>query len=429
MQKKKFSSAIASWPATICVAFTFAFLQQDAYAEPSAVNLSNVKKEIRREQAQLESSSDKLTLLQSELKEQEQAINQFIQDIRLLDRRLAEIQKTIDKLTREHTQLAQSKSVQLKQLSELVNHQYRQDNNDGGMSAIFTGQGDKLDRMSVYAQRLSKARSDTIYHLETTQTSLALKQQQLSYEAQQQTVMREKLSEQKDQLLKTQQSKKEVAQAIRQKINSNRNRISELKENERQLITELKLAQEMQLRRAQELEMQRLAQQKLALEQQQQQQQQLQEQQEQEQKALESQAQAAEVAMTGIGALKGRLRWPVHGKILHSFGSQQSGQLRWNGVVISAKEGTEIKAVHDGTIVLSNWLRGYGLMMVIDHGKGDMSFYGYNQALLKKVGETVKAGEAIALAGNSGGQAESGLYFEIRRKGDTINPTPWLAKR
>lgn len=426
MQKKKFSSAIAYWPATICVAFTFAFLQQDAYAEPSAVNLSNVKKEIRREQAQLESSSDKLTLLQSELKEQEQAINQFIQDIRLLDRRLAEIQKTIDKLTREHTQLAQSKNVQIKQLSELVNHQYRQDNSDGGMSAIFTGQGDKLDRMSVYAQRLSKARSDTIYHLETTQTSLALKQQQLSYEAQQQTVMREKLSEQKDQLLKTQQSKKEVAQAIRQKINSNKNRISELKENEKQLLTELKLAQEMQLRRAQELEMQRIAQQKLAIEQQQKQLQQ----QEQEQKALESQTQAAEeVAMTGIGALKGRLRWPVQGKILRSFGSQQNGQLRWNGVVISAIEGTEIKAVHDGTIVLSNWLRGYGLMMVIDHGKGDMSFYGYNQALLKKVGETVKAGEAIALAGNSGGQAESGLYFEIRRKGDTINPTPWLVKR
>ncbi|MGL5335887.1 MAG: hypothetical protein ACRC9R_07045, partial [Enterovibrio sp.] len=198
MQKKKFSSAIAFWPATICVALTFAFLQQDAFAEPSAENLSNVKKEIRREQAQLESSSDKLTLLQSELKEQEQAINQFVQDIRLLDRRLADIQKTIDKLTKEHTQLAQSKNVQLKQLSALVNHQYRQDNSDGGMGAIFTGQGDKLDRMSVYAQRLSKARSDTIYHLETTQTSLALKQQQLSYEAQQQTAMREQLSEQKD---------------------------------------------------------------------------------------------------------------------------------------------------------------------------------------------------------------------------------------
>ncbi|MGL5335183.1 MAG: peptidoglycan DD-metalloendopeptidase family protein, partial [Enterovibrio sp.] len=279
---------------------------------------------------------------------------------------------------------------------------------------------------------LSKARSDTIYHLETTQTSLALKQQQLSYEAQQQTAMREQLSEQKDQLLKTQQSKKEVALAIRQQINSNKNRISELKDNERQLIAELKLAQEMQLRRAQELEAQRIAQQKQALEQlqqQQHQQQQEQQQKEQAQKALESQTKNVEVAMTGIGALRGRLNWPVYGKILHTFGSQQSGQLRWNGVVISAKEGTEIKAVHDGTIVLSNWLRGYGLMLVIDHGKGDMSFYGYNQALLKNVGDTVKAGEAIALAGNSGGQAESGLYFEIRRKGNTINPTPWLVKR
>jgi len=97
-------------------------------------------------------------------------------------------------------------------------------------------------------------------------------------------------------------------------------------------------------------------------------------------------------------------------------------------MVIAQSSGRQVKSIYSGKVVFADWLRGYGLMMVIDHGKGDMSFYGYNQTLLKKVGDNVRASEPIALVGDSGGQERSALYFEIRRKGAPTNPKSWLKK-
>ena len=97
-------------------------------------------------------------------------------------------------------------------------------------------------------------------------------------------------------------------------------------------------------------------------------------------------------------------------------------------MVIGKASGSKVNAVYPGKVIFADWLRGYGLMLAIDHGKGDMTFYGYNQTLLKKVGDSVQANEAIALVGDSGGQSQSGLYFEIRRKGTPTNPRTWLKK-
>lgn len=121
--------------------------------------------------------------------------------------------------------------------------------------------------------------------------------------------------------------------------------------------------------------------------------------------------------------------WPVHGKILHYFGEIQHGKLRHKGLVIKAKEGSKVRAIADGRVLIADWLQGYGFMIVIDHGKGDMSLYGYNQTTLVKVGETVKAQQPIALIGISGGQGIPSLYFEIRRQGQAINPIPWLENK
>lgn len=102
------------------------------------------------------------------------------------------------------------------------------------------------------------------------------------------------------------------------------------------------------------------------------------------------------------------------------------GELRWKGIVIESPAGATVKAIAPGRVVLADRLQGYGLIVVIDHGKGDMSLYGYNQSLLVKRGQLVQAGEKIAEVGNSGGQDQNALYFEIRRRGKAINPSPWL---
>lgn len=126
--------------------------------------------------------------------------------------------------------------------------------------------------------------------------------------------------------------------------------------------------------------------------------------------------------------LKGRLPWPSKGYLSKFFGSPKAGGVNWDGVFISAPEGKEVTAIHYGQVVYSDWLRGYGLLMIIDHGDGFMSLYGHNQSLFKEVGDSIDAGEPIALIGNSGGQKNAGLYFSIRKDGKPTNPKKWCKK-
>ncbi len=129
-----------------------------------------------------------------------------------------------------------------------------------------------------------------------------------------------------------------------------------------------------------------------------------------------------------IQQLRGRLPWPAAGKLTRRFGSRdtQTGN-RWNGVLISATEGQDVLAIHHGRVIFADWLRGFGLLIILDHGNGYMSLYGHNQVLFKDVGEWVGPAEVIAGIGNSGGQAQTGLYFEIRHNGKPQDPQKWVA--
>ena len=129
-----------------------------------------------------------------------------------------------------------------------------------------------------------------------------------------------------------------------------------------------------------------------------------------------------------FSSLKGNMVWPAKGYLSNLFGSQKAEGVKWDGVFIKADEGTEIKSIHQGKVAYADWLRGYGLLIIVDHGEGYMSLYGHNQSLFKETGDPVEAGEAIALVGNSGGQNKSGLYFSIRQKGKPTNPKKWCVK-
>jgi len=126
--------------------------------------------------------------------------------------------------------------------------------------------------------------------------------------------------------------------------------------------------------------------------------------------------------------LKGKMPWPVKGKVVRSFGSQRSGG-KWNGVLLRAKEGTKIKAIAHGQVVFSDWFKGYGLLVIVKHDKNYMSLYAFNQSLYKETGDWVNAGDTLATLGNSGGRDKAGLYFEIRKKNKPLNPKRWCKKR
>jgi murein hydrolase activator len=119
--------------------------------------------------------------------------------------------------------------------------------------------------------------------------------------------------------------------------------------------------------------------------------------------------------------------WPVNGRILANYGAQRDGG-RWDGVLIGAPEGSPVRAVSSGQVVYSDWLRGYGLLSIVDHGNGYMSLYAFNQTLYKKAGEQVRKGDVLALVGNSGGNESSGLYFGLRQNGRPVDPLLWCAQ-
>jgi murein hydrolase activator len=128
-----------------------------------------------------------------------------------------------------------------------------------------------------------------------------------------------------------------------------------------------------------------------------------------------------------FSSLKGKLSWPVTGQLSHKFGSART-VVTWDGVLIDANEGVEVKAVTRGTVVFAEWLRGYGLMIILDHGQGYKTLYAFNQSLYKKTGDSVEAGEVIASVGQSGGRSKAGLYFGIRSKGVPVDPLEWCRR-
>jgi len=127
---------------------------------------------------------------------------------------------------------------------------------------------------------------------------------------------------------------------------------------------------------------------------------------------------------------KGRLTWPVAGTLLHDFGQPRvSNRLKWNGVVLAAPRGREVRSVYHGRVVFADWLAGLGLLIIVDHGESYMTLYGYNETVRKNVGDWVAPGDVIATVGDSGGQNQSSLYFELRRGTQTLNPRQWVTRR
>ena len=127
---------------------------------------------------------------------------------------------------------------------------------------------------------------------------------------------------------------------------------------------------------------------------------------------------------------KGRLTWPVAGTLAHDFGQPRvSGQLKWNGVVLTAPRGKEVRSVYHGRVEFADWLAGMGLLVIVNHGEGYMTLYGYNETILKNTGDWVAPGEVIATVGDSGGQAQPALYFEIRKGTQPVNPRQWITRR
>nr|WP_246490894.1 peptidoglycan DD-metalloendopeptidase family protein [Chitinivorax tropicus] len=143
---------------------------------------------------------------------------------------------------------------------------------------------------------------------------------------------------------------------------------------------------------------------------------------------LERNDQIPDASQSGANfvALKGKLRLPARGEIRHRFGDTRGdGGTTWKGIFIRTNSSDPIHAVATGRVVFADWLRGFGNLLIIDHGGGYLSLYGHNESVLKQPGDRVNAGDVVAHAGNTGGADETGLYFELRHLGKPLNPAQW----
>jgi septal ring factor EnvC (AmiA/AmiB activator) len=131
-----------------------------------------------------------------------------------------------------------------------------------------------------------------------------------------------------------------------------------------------------------------------------------------------------------FASLKGRLALPVTGEIANRFGQARAdGGLQWRGITILARPGQEVRSVAPGRVVFADWLRGFGNLLIVDHGDGYMTLYGNNESLLRRVGDGVRGGDPVATVGSSGGSAQAGLYFELRHRGKPVDPLGWSGTR
>jgi len=363
------------------------FAQADSSAKNNSQNnaktnqqLNDIQHAINQQKKTLLSTNVKISDLEQQLKTDDIAIGKIAKKLSNTSRNLATTREKLTQLSTEKQQLELAKKQQEQILAKQLRAAYSAGHHDYLKLILNQEQPSSVQRTITHYQYLNAARIKEIESFKATIRQLNDVTEQYRQQATQLNQLTQTQNQQKQILELSKAKQKQTLKALNKKALTEQQKLAKLEREESALVSLLK-----------------------------------------------KMAAAAQEAknLVGLSKLKRKLSWPVKGRINHSFGSSKQGYLKWKGVFLSAPIGRQVKTIHNGTILFSDWLKGYGLVSVVDHGDGYMSLYGHNQALLKTVGDRVEAGEPIALVGQSGGQTESGLYFEIRHIGKAVNPKLW----
>ncbi|EPK8021217.1 murein hydrolase activator EnvC [Providencia rettgeri] len=384
--------------------------------------LHDLLKSIAEKEKSVKEQQAKRSALLEQLKQQEQSISAAGRSLHETQNQLKQLDKEIISLSSNIKQLQTKKQQQEKLLADQLDAAFRLGKHQG-LTLMFKGEeGQREERILAYYSYLNQAREKNIVALEeTTQELQEQKQLEQKKQAEQKTTLARQQQE-KRKLDNARASRQKTLNALESTLKEDQKNLAVLKQNEARLRDKIARAEREAKARA-EREAKEAARIRVQVA-------------EKERQAKQkgstykpSESERSLMSRTGgLGRPAGQAIWPVRGALLHNYGDVISSELRWKGMVIAANEGTQVKAIADGRVLLADWLQGYGLVVVVEHGKGDMSLYGYNQSALVNVGQEVRAGQPIALVGSSGGQERPALYFEIRRQGKTVNPRPWLGR-
>ncbi|NWD63878.1 murein hydrolase activator EnvC [Pseudomonas sp. IPO3774] len=377
--------------------------------------------------------------VQKDLRGTETEMGKLEKQVQELQKELKKSESELERLDAEKKKL-QSARVEQQRLIAIQARAAYQNGRQEYLKLLLNQQNpEKFARTLTYYDYLSKARLEQLKSFNETLRQLANVEQEIANQQSQLLDQKTALDSQRDELDKVRKERQQALAKLNDDVKARDAKLQAREQDQADLGKVLKTIEETLARQAREAEQ---ARQKALLAQQ-----------EAEKKREREAAEAVASATTDappprkparaapgplvssagesfggpFASARGKLPWPVDGRLLARFGETRGDDTRakWDGVMISAGAGTQVHAIHGGRVVFADWLRGAGLLVILDHGNGYLSLYGHNQTLLKAAGDVVKAGESISTVGNSGGQDTPALYFAIRQQGRPSDPAQW----
>ena len=380
--------------------------------------LEQGRKDIAELQKLMEKLQKEKSSVQQSLKKTETEMGTLEKQTKELKQELKDSETELQRLDEEKKKLQDARIEQQRLIGIQARAAYQSGRQEPLRLLLNQQQPEKISRTLTYYEYLGQARLEQLNTFNETLRQLANVERDI---VQQQTLLTEQkaaLDEQHQQLADLRQERKQTLAKLNSDYSARDRKLKARQQAQAELSNVLKTIEATLARQAREAEEAR----QLALR----------EQKEQQQHSTESPG-GQLVSSTGasyggpFAKARGKLPWPVNGRLLAKFGAPRGGDARstWDGVLINAPAGSSVRAVHGGRVVFADWLRGAGLLVILDHGGGYLSLYGHNQSLLINAGDLVKAGDAISTVGNTGGQDQPALYFAIRQQGRPSNPAQW----
>jgi septal ring factor EnvC (AmiA/AmiB activator) len=373
-----------------CLALAFKMPFAAAVSEPKdrLDELTTVRERIKTVQKSRDALESRRRALVGQLSGIERDYGRLAKRLKELEIQAQAQLRHLNDLERQCSELRAAVKAQYKTLTGQARAAYAAGRQDWLKLVLDQEDPRQLSRVLAYYNYLSQARFSLLREMQKDLTTVSQLQQQASAEAAKLQSTREQVAKDRLELDKFRQSRREVLADLEHSLQDKDTQLRRLQEDEERLQDLVAAIRPLS----------------------------------------DDSARDRSVSKGPFSALYGQLTYPTKGSLLESFGSPRASG-RWDGVVIRAPEGAPVHAVAAGRVAYSDWLRGYGLLTIIDHGEGYMSLYAFNQSLYKNVGDSVNGGDIIATVGASGGRAESGLYFGIREKGRPVNPMLWCSHK
>ena len=387
------------------------------YANPPvSKDLKQLQKRIKALQKELASKETSKTEAADTLRESERAISKINRILVTLAQQLIDANMSLAQLSEQSKQIQSEIKMQQEQLGKMLYYQYIKGQQDYMQLLLKQQDPNQIARNLHYYGYLKRARSENINTLRTQLEQLDLLTRESHTKREEIVKIQSEQTKKKQQLEQEKMKREEILANLSEEIIQQQREITKLKSDEQRLS---KLVEEIN----------RLLSQKKPT----------------PQKPVPQKSPPpatdkftqplhhnnllpdSSARGRSFESLKGQLRLPVRGELVNRFDSpRQEGGIKWKGLFIRSQNGNEVKAIASGQVVFADWLRGFGNLMILDHGNNYMSLYGYNEAIYKRVGDRVRSGDTIATVGNSGGHRESGLYFELRHQGKPFDPLIWM---